>query len=150
MEERRNSDNIMRKKIKCNHIKQKIDGGLNLKLKRKEVSVRKLRMGNGNLEKIFVLLFLLKTEYLRSLLNAASLCKKKKMRLLGKAGADLQSLPGVSLVTCCLQHLVCWDHPDVPRGAANCSPGCKMILMVNLLGLLMRRQSHHPRMQFFP
>ena len=78
MEERRNSDNIMRKKIKCNHIKQKIDGGLNLKLKRKEVSVRKLRMGNGNLEKIFIPLFLLKTEYLRSLLNAASLCKKKK------------------------------------------------------------------------
>lgn len=54
MEERRNSDNIMRKKIKYNHIEQKIDGGLNLKFKRKEVSVRKLRMGNGNLEKIFI------------------------------------------------------------------------------------------------
>ena len=54
MEERRNSDNIMRKKIKYKHIKQKIDGGLNVKFKRMEVSVRKRRMGNGNLEKIFI------------------------------------------------------------------------------------------------
>ena len=48
----------------------------------------------------------------------------------------------VLFVTCCLQHLVWWGHPDAPRRAASCSPRSRMILLVNLLGLLTRRQRH--------
>ena len=37
---------------------------------------------------------------------------------------------------------VCWGHLDAPRGAASCSLRCRMILLVNLLGLLTTRQRH--------
>lgn len=129
----------MRKKEKHNHIKQKIDGGLNLKFKRKGSPKEALGWGMGILKR-FSYLSVLKTEYLRSLLKAARPLPKR--RLLGKAGSD-QSLPGGSLSpavpSTVLGHLMCPEGQQRPLQMQNDSHG-------KLTRLLMRRQSHHLRM----
>ena len=52
MKEGRNRDNNVRNKIKYTYVKQKINRRLNLK--KLEVSVKKLRMSNGNIENVFI------------------------------------------------------------------------------------------------